>query len=101
LDPQGYGEAESGLVGRVMGKPGMTHGGQTVIIIDVSCTRPRAYINRHNMQIMPPRWTKQGHIEVKSIIGELFQNVEDDSNTEDKTKIFKSPPPNNFGKYLL
>jgi hypothetical protein len=62
LDPQGYGEAESGLVGRVMENPGMTHGGQTVIISDVSCTRPRAFINHHDMQIMPPGWTKQGRV---------------------------------------
>jgi hypothetical protein len=31
----GYGEAGSGLMGRIMGKPGVTKGGQIVIISDV------------------------------------------------------------------
>ncbi len=37
----GYGEAGSGLAGRIMGKPGITQGGQIVIISDVSSCGPR------------------------------------------------------------
>jgi hypothetical protein len=69
-----------------MGKPGTTRGGQLVTIGDVSCTRPRAYTHR------PNRHTKQGTFEVKWTIDELLQKVEDDSDNEDETKIFKSPP---------
>jgi hypothetical protein len=96
----GYGEADYGLVGRVMGKPGMTRGGQTVIISDVSCTRPRAYIHRHKKHTMPPGWTKQVHFEAKSMIDELLLKVEDDSDDEDESKIFKSPPHITFDNYF-
>jgi hypothetical protein len=88
----GYGEADYGLVGRVMGKPGMTCGGQTVIISDMSCTHPRAYIHRHKKHTMPPGWTKQGPFEAKSMIDELLLKVEDKSDDEDESKIFNSPP---------
>jgi hypothetical protein len=75
-----------------MGKPGMTRGGQTVIISDVSFTRPRAYMHRHKKHTMPSGWTKQGPFEAKSMIDELLLKVEDDSDDEDESKIFKSPP---------
>jgi hypothetical protein len=48
----GYGEAGSGLAGRIMGKPGITRGGQIVIISDVSRCRPRAYVHRHKLQLI-------------------------------------------------
>jgi hypothetical protein len=49
----GYGEAGSGLAGRIMGKPGITRGGQIVIISDVSRCRPRAYVHRHKLHERP------------------------------------------------
>jgi hypothetical protein len=88
----GYGEADSGLVGIVMGKTGMACGGQTLIISDVICTHPQAYIHRPNKHTMPSGWTKQGLFEAKSMIDELLLKVEDDSDDEDESKIFKSPP---------
>jgi hypothetical protein len=88
----GYGEADYGLVGSVMGKPGTTRGEKTVIISDVSCTRPRAYTHRHKKNTMPPGWKRQGPFEAKSMVDELLLKVEDDSEDEDKSKIFKSPP---------
>jgi hypothetical protein len=44
---EGYGEADSGLVRLIMGKPGVTCGGQIVIVNDVGRIRPRAYTHRH------------------------------------------------------
>ena len=41
---QGYGEAGSGLMGRIVGKPGITKGGQIVMVSDVHWIRPRAYV---------------------------------------------------------
>jgi hypothetical protein len=41
----GYGEAGSGLAGRILGKPGITQGGQIVVISDVSGCQPRAYVH--------------------------------------------------------
>jgi hypothetical protein len=38
----GYREAGNSLAGRIMGKPGITQGGQIVVISDVSCCQPRA-----------------------------------------------------------
>jgi hypothetical protein len=70
----------------------MKRGGHTVIISDVSCTRLRAYIHRHKKHTIPPGWTKQGPFEAKSMIDELLLKVEDNSDDEDESKIFKSPP---------
>jgi hypothetical protein len=44
---EGYGGADSGLVRLIMGKPGVTRGGQIVIVNDVGRIRPRAYTHRH------------------------------------------------------
>jgi hypothetical protein len=41
---------------------------------------------------MPSGWTKQGPFEAKYMIDELLLKVEDDSDYEDESKIFKSPP---------
>ena len=45
----GYGESGSGLCARVMGKPGITKGMQTVLLADVHRNRPRAYLHRHKV----------------------------------------------------
>jgi hypothetical protein len=97
----GYVEAESVLVWCIMGKPSMSHGGQSAIISDVSCMRPRAYIHHHKKHAMPPGWTKQGPFEVKSVIDELLQKVGDDSDNENETNICKSPPPPYYFRQLL
>lgn len=45
----GYAEPGLGLSGRVMGKPGITKGMQTVLLADVHRNRPRAYLHRHKV----------------------------------------------------
>jgi hypothetical protein len=45
----GYGKAGSGLAGRIMGKLGITRGGQVIVVSDVSRCRPRAYVHRHKL----------------------------------------------------
>jgi hypothetical protein len=40
---EGYGEDQSGLVHLIMGKPGVTCGGQIIVVNDVGRIRPRAY----------------------------------------------------------
>jgi hypothetical protein len=42
---QGFGEAGTGIVGQILGKPGISKGGQTVIVSDVDRLRPRAYVH--------------------------------------------------------
>jgi hypothetical protein len=71
----GYGEPGSGLVSRIMGKPGVTKGGQTVIISDVDRLRPRSYIHRHKKHERPRGWNKQGPFEVKEILADVQQMV--------------------------
>jgi hypothetical protein len=87
----GYGDANSGLVGHVMGKSGMACGGKTIIVSDVSCRRPILYIHRHKKHTMPPDWTKQGPFEAKYMNDELLLKVEDDNDDEDDSMISKSP----------
>ena len=51
----GHGEKGSVLVGRVFGKPGVSKGGQIVMISDVNRMRPRAYMHRHKLHEKPAR----------------------------------------------
>ena len=60
----GYGEAGSGLCGRITGKPGITKGGQIVILSDVGSVRPHAYMHHHKLHEKPTGWTAMGPIEV-------------------------------------
>jgi hypothetical protein len=61
----GFGEAGSGLVGRIMGKPGISKGGQIVMISNVNWIWPRAYVHRHKLHTRLPGWTAQGPSEVR------------------------------------
>jgi len=45
----GWGEAGTGLIGLVMGKPNITRGGQLCLLSDVHRIRPRAYVHRHKL----------------------------------------------------
>ena len=53
----GYGEPNSGILSRIIGKPGVTRGGQIVLLADVSRNRPRAYTHRHKVHPAYPRST--------------------------------------------
>ena len=44
---QGFGEPDSGLLSKILGKPGITKGMQTVVVCDVDRIRPRAFLHRH------------------------------------------------------
>jgi hypothetical protein len=69
----GYGEPNSGLLSRVMGKPGVTRGGQIVLLSDVGRNRPRAYLHRHKIHPAYPKTTgltQQGPAEVRRILEE-------------------------------
>ena len=45
----GYGETGSGITGRIMNKPGISKGGQVVIISDTRRIRPCSYMHRHKL----------------------------------------------------
>ncbi len=72
----GFGEPGSGIIGRILNKPGVTKGGQIVMISDVHRVRPRAYMHRHKLHAKPQGWTQQGPFEVKSLLETLNGLVE-------------------------
>lgn len=87
----GYGEPFSGLVCRIMGKPGVTRGGQIVIVLDSDRLRPRAYIHRHKCH--NNEWSLQGPSEVKHIWLKLLPLTEgNENNPLLPTPIFREKP---------
>ena len=56
------GEKNAGVTFRVRGKPGVSKGGQTVLISDSHCIQPHAYFHRHKLHIKPDGWTAIGMI---------------------------------------
>jgi signal peptidase I len=81
----GYGKPGSGFVSRILGKPGITKGGQTVIISDVNHLRQRAYIHHHHHKKhkKPRGWNKQGPFEIKCILKDVKNMVHVDGNHDD------------------
>ena len=67
---QGIGEVGSGVVARVVGKPGVSKGGQTVIVSDVNRCRPRAYMHRHKLHNRAAGFV-EGPNEVRCMIEKL------------------------------
>ena len=49
----GYGEAGSRITGQIMNKPGISKGGQVIIISDANRIRTRSYMHRHKLHEMP------------------------------------------------
>jgi hypothetical protein len=45
----GFGEAGSGLIGQIIKKPGVTKGGQIIMVSDVHHVRPRTYMHWHKL----------------------------------------------------
>lgn len=81
-----FGEPGAGLTGRIKGKPGVSKGGQTVMVSDVHRIRPRAYMHRHKLHAKPTGWTAMGMIEARTIMEKLSEMVsvttESDSDSE-------------------
>ena len=85
----GYGEAGSGLMGRIMGKPGVTKGGQIVLISDVHRMRLRAYIHRHKLHPKPEGWNKAGQLETKMMMELILPMVQGEDNPNNTKQIFR------------
>ena len=71
----GFGERGTGLVGLILGKPGVSKGGQVVLVSDVDRLRPRAYVHRHKVHEKPIGWNKQGPIEVRMIMDQIKEII--------------------------
>lgn len=94
----GFGESGSGLVGRIVGKPGVTKGGQIVLVSDVHRIRPRAYIHRHTCYEKPPGWTVMGQLEVRMLMEKIGSMVLGEDST--KKKIFREKPHSTWDNYF-
>ena len=69
------GESGAGVTFRVMGKPNVSKGGQTVLVCDSHRVRPRAYYHRHKAHVKPDGWTATGMIEARRIYEKLLPMV--------------------------
>jgi hypothetical protein len=70
----GYGEAGSGLTGRLRNKK-VNKGGQTTIMSDSRRFRPRAYIHRHRLHQLKGGQTKQGTNELCHLLSDVEEMV--------------------------
>jgi hypothetical protein len=61
----------TGLLRRVMGKPGMTKGGQIFLLSDAYSNRPRAYLHHHKSHPPMAGFTRQGPIEALTTMEDL------------------------------
>ena len=103
----GYGEAGSGLTGRLLNKP-KAKGGQVVIITDVGRRRPRAFMHRHKLH--ERAFTREGPSELHDLGSKVLDMViESDvasatnaSNTTTYTKkIFRKKPCITVDNYFI
>ena len=84
------GEAGAGVTFRVFGKPGVSKGGQTVLVCDSHRVRPRAYYHRHKLHKAPDGWTVQGMVEARRLLEKLQPMVVGESGQ--MKKIFRKKP---------
>jgi hypothetical protein len=96
----GFGEAGSGLVGRIMGKPGISKGGQIVMISDVNRIRPRAYVHRHKLHTKPPGWTTQGPSEVRKIMEMITPMVVGEETSGGQRQIYRRKPHGTWDNFF-
>jgi hypothetical protein len=94
----GYGEAGSGLAGRIMGKPGITRGGQIGISSDVSRCRPRAYVHRHKLHERPKGFV-EGPNEVRMIVNQILPLIEGQM-ADSRRQIWKIIPHMTWDNYF-
>lgn len=96
---QGYAEKGAKIVYRVMGKPGVTKGGQTVIVSASNRIRPYWYQHRHAFtKRYGQGFSAEGPAEVRSCIDFLEQMV--DGIPSEEKKIFRQCPHITWDNYF-
>jgi hypothetical protein len=95
----GFGEAGTGLLGRVMGKPGVTKGGQIVLLSDAYRNRPRAYLHCHKSHPALTGWTRQGPLEVWMIMEDLNHLVKGEK-ANGRCQIFQEKPHSTWDNFF-
>ena len=91
-----YGEAGSGLTGRLRGKK-VPKGGQVVFISDSRRFRPHAYVHRHKLHEPKDGLTRQGTIEMHNLMNQVKEMVIDTDHLSEpsetpKKQIFHGKP---------
>ena len=95
----GWGEYDSGLLSLILNKPGVTRGGQIVLVSDVDRIRPRAYVHRHklNERFFPSGgWGPQ---EVKLILDQL-EPLCHENNSYRPRALFRERPHITWDNYF-
>ena len=96
---QGYGEKGGGNLFRVVGKPGITKGGQIVLVSSSTRVRPYWYQHRHkHTKRYGTGFKAEGQSEVRSCIDYLEGMVQGSEGT--LKKIFKEGPHLTFDNYF-
>ena len=98
----GYGEAGSDLVKLVKGKPGVTRGMQTVLLMDTDWLRPRAHVHRHKLHDSP--FSLGGPAEARMLCEQLepmiVTGIEEAENTNKPRGIYSEKPHLTFDNYF-
>jgi hypothetical protein len=95
-----WGPKDTGLVSRVLGKPGVCKGGQIVIVSDVHRCRPRAYVHRHKLHKRPKGFTMEGPNEVRMIVEKIRPLIAGEVAEEGRRQIFSEKPHSTWDNYF-
>ena len=60
----------------MQGKPGVSKGGQTILVSDVDRIQPRAYMHRHKLHKKEDGFTMMSHMEVRNTMLSLEPMIE-------------------------
>jgi hypothetical protein len=96
----GFGEAGSGLVGRIMGKPGISKGKQIETISDMNHIPPWMHVHHHKLHTKPPGWTTQGPSEVRNIMEMIISMVEGQKPSHRQHHIYCHKPHSMWDNYF-
>jgi hypothetical protein len=96
----GCGELGSGLVARIMGKPGISKGGQIVLVSDASRNRPRIYMHRHKCYEKYDGWNKQGPAEVRHLMETIVPRIKGEREVPGIRQIFTARPHSTWDNYF-
>ena len=90
---------------RTVGKPGITKGGQIVMVSDAFRSRPRAYIHRHKLHNGTYEgWTQQGPLEVRLLMERIIPLSEGSPTVGDHGRlqhIFSERPHCTWDNFFL
>ena len=94
----GFGEPGSGLVARIMGNPGISKGGQIVLVSDKSHNRPRMYTHCHKCHEKYDGWSKQGPSEVRRLMEIITLRIKGEPEVAGIRQIFNEHPHTTWDK---